>query len=35
VEFRTDVFDAERIEMLVERFRWVLMAMTADSGRRS
>ncbi|HZS19400.1 MAG TPA: amino acid adenylation domain-containing protein, partial [Pseudonocardiaceae bacterium] len=30
VEFRTDVFDAETIEILVERLRRVLAAMTAD-----
>ena len=35
VEFRTDVFDADSIEMLIERLRRVLMAITADSGRRS
>ena len=30
VEFRTDVFDAESIEALIERLRRVLVAMTAD-----
>jgi hypothetical protein len=35
VEFRTDVFDAESIEKLIERFERVLMAMTADPGLRS
>jgi amino acid adenylation domain-containing protein/non-ribosomal peptide synthase protein (TIGR01720 family) len=34
VEFRTDVFDADSIETLAERWRGVLVAMTADSGRR-
>ncbi|MDA3660137.1 non-ribosomal peptide synthase/polyketide synthase, partial [Mycobacterium xenopi] len=34
VEFRTDVFDAETIEILVERLRRVLAAMTADPTRR-
>ena len=34
VEFRTDVFDAESIEALIERFGRVLGAMTADPGRR-
>ncbi|MEE2852220.1 MAG: amino acid adenylation domain-containing protein, partial [Actinomycetota bacterium] len=33
VEFRTDVFDAASVEALVERFRMVLTAMTADPGR--
>ncbi|CDP88242.1 linear gramicidin synthetase subunit D [Mycolicibacterium farcinogenes] len=33
VEFRTDVFDASSIEMLVERLRRVLVAMTADPAR--
>ncbi|WP_156749946.1 non-ribosomal peptide synthetase, partial [Mycobacterium sp. E2479] len=33
VEFRTDVFDAASIEALIERFRMVLAAMTADPGR--
>ena len=35
VEFRTDVFDADSIETLIERFERVLMAMTADPGLRS
>jgi amino acid adenylation domain-containing protein/non-ribosomal peptide synthase protein (TIGR01720 family) len=34
VEFRTDVFDAASIETLIERFKRVLVAMTADPGRR-
>ncbi len=34
VEFRTDVFDAESIEALFERLQRVLVAMTADAGRR-
>ena len=34
MEFRTDVFDATSIEALIERFERVLMAMTADPGRR-
>ncbi|EUA33542.1 linear gramicidin synthetase subunit D domain protein [Mycobacterium xenopi 4042] len=34
MEFRTDVFDAETIEILVERLRRVLAAMTADPTRR-
>ena len=34
VEFRTDVFDAASIEALIERLRRVLVAMTADPGRR-
>ncbi|WP_156661226.1 non-ribosomal peptide synthetase, partial [Mycobacterium sp. 852002-51163_SCH5372311] len=34
VEFRTDVFDAESIQTLIERLRRVLEAMTADPGRR-
>ena len=34
VEFRTDVFDAASIETLIERFERVLVAMTADPGRR-
>ncbi|MGA9679108.1 MAG: amino acid adenylation domain-containing protein, partial [Mycobacterium sp.] len=33
VEFRTDVFDAESIEALTERWRRVLVAMTADPTR--
>ncbi len=34
VEFRTDVFDTESIEALIERLRRVLEAMTADPARR-
>ena len=34
VQFRTDVFDAAGIEALIERFKRVLVAMTADPGRR-
>ena len=34
VEFRTDVFDAESIEALIERLRGVVAAMTADPTRR-
>ena len=34
VEFRTDVFDADSVEALVERLQRLLLAMTADSGRR-
>ena len=34
VEFRTDVFDADSIETLIERLRRVLVAMTADPTRR-
>ena len=34
VEFRTDVFDAETIEVLIGRLERVLVAMTADPGRR-
>src|SRR4029077_6285173 len=34
VEFRTDVFDADSIETLIERLRRVLVAMTADPARR-
>ncbi|MGN6335504.1 amino acid adenylation domain-containing protein [Mycobacterium sp.] len=34
VEFRTDVFDPETIETLIERLRRVLVAMTADPGQR-
>ncbi|MDX6241971.1 MAG: hypothetical protein QOG10_6818, partial [Kribbellaceae bacterium] len=33
VEFRTDVFDAASIEVLIERLRRVLVAMTADPAR--
>ena len=35
VEFDTDVFDAESIEALIERLERVLVAMAAESGRRS
>ena len=34
VEFRTDVFDAESIQALIERLGRVLVAMTADPTRR-
>src|SRR5246127_1846622 len=34
VEFRTDVFDAASIQTLIERWRRVLVAMTADPTRR-
>ena len=34
VEFRTDVFDAASIEVLIERLQRVVLAMTADPGRR-
>ena len=34
VEFRTDVFDAASIETLIERFKRVLVAMTADPTQR-
>ncbi|WP_232001337.1 condensation domain-containing protein, partial [Mycobacterium sp. 1165178.9] len=34
VEFRTDVFDAETIDALIERLRRVLAAMTADPALR-
>ena len=34
VEFRTDVFDADSIEALIERLERVLVAMTADPSRR-
>jgi non-ribosomal peptide synthase protein (TIGR01720 family) len=33
VQYRTDVFDAESIEALIERFKGVLMAVTADPTR--
>ena len=33
VEFRTDVFDAASIEVLIGRFERVLVAMAADPGR--
>ncbi|WP_155764962.1 non-ribosomal peptide synthetase, partial [Mycobacterium colombiense] len=34
VEFRTDVFDPDSIQALIERLQRVLVAMTADPGRR-
>ncbi|WP_142254649.1 non-ribosomal peptide synthetase, partial [Mycobacterium colombiense] len=34
VEFRTDVFDSQSIETLIERFQRVLAAMTSDPGQR-
>ncbi|MGH7735327.1 MAG: condensation domain-containing protein, partial [Gemmatimonadales bacterium] len=34
VEFRTDVFDADSIETLIERLQRVLVAMTAEPTRR-
>ena len=34
LEFRTDVFDADSIEVLIERFERVLAALTADPTRR-
>jgi amino acid adenylation domain-containing protein/thioester reductase-like protein len=34
VEFRTDVFDADSIEALIERLERVLVAMTAEPTRR-
>ena len=34
VEFRTDVFDADSIEALIGRLERVLVAVTADPGRR-
>ena len=34
VEFRTDVFDTETIEALIERLERVVEAMTADPTRR-
>jgi amino acid adenylation domain-containing protein len=34
VEFRTDVFDAASIQTLIQRWRRVLEAMTADPARR-
>ena len=34
MEFRTDVFDADSIEALIERLRRVLVAVTADPTRR-
>ncbi len=35
VEFRTDIFDAESVEALIERLRRVLVAVTADLERQS
>ena len=35
VEFRTDVFDADTVTTLIERFERVLIALTADPGLRS
>ena len=34
VEFRTDIFDTASIQTLIERLERVLVAMTADPGRR-
>ena len=34
MEFRTDVFDAASIETLIERLQRVVVALTADPGRR-
>ena len=34
IQFRTDVFDVATIEALIERFKRVLVAMTADPSRR-
>ena len=34
VEFRTDVFDAESVGVLIERLERVLVALSADPGRR-
>ena len=34
VEFRTDVFDADSIQTLIERLKRVLMALTANPGQR-
>ena len=34
MEFRTDVFDAASIETLIERWRRVVVAITADPTRR-
>ena len=33
IEFDTDVFDAESIEALIERFQRVVVAMTTDPTR--
>jgi amino acid adenylation domain-containing protein/non-ribosomal peptide synthase protein (TIGR01720 family) len=35
VEFRTDVFNIERVETLIERFKRVLAAITADAEQQS
>ncbi|WP_369805187.1 amino acid adenylation domain-containing protein [Mycobacterium sp. IS-836] len=35
VEFRTDIFDAARIQALIERWQRVLVAITAETGRRA
>jgi hypothetical protein len=35
MEFRTEVFDAASIQALIERLGRVVVAMTADPGRRS
>jgi hypothetical protein len=35
VEFRTDVFDAASIQVLIERLGRVVVALTADPGRQS
>lgn len=35
VEFRTDVFDTETVQTLIERLRRVLVAITADAEDRS
>nr|WP_264045064.1 non-ribosomal peptide synthetase [Mycobacterium paraffinicum] len=34
LKFRTDLFDTDRIDVLIQRFRRVLAAMTADPTRR-
>ncbi len=34
MEYRTDVFDADSIAVLIERFERVLAALTADPTRR-
>ena len=34
VEFRTDVFDAASVEVLIERLQRVVLAVTVDPGRR-
>ncbi|WP_431602691.1 condensation domain-containing protein, partial [Mycobacterium mantenii] len=35
VEFRTDVYDADSVEMLIERLRRLLVEITAGAGQRS